>query len=155
MTLDDDVLESVKLANVSVSDENKSHDLQPTEDELLIVFEKIVQQKVRRKSLTNKESNIVCRFFESGFCRKKNRCQYLHVSGHFKSGCCKNSTCSFDHLNLCADLSCVDSACNLAHASRPLIPLEYLNQSKTEKLTWPWARLRPPRSHATIKCPWA
>ena len=81
--LDDEFQENVKLADISVTGQTKSRDLQPTEDELLIIFEKIIQQQVTCKSLINSECNIICRFFESGFCRKKNRCQYLHVCRYY------------------------------------------------------------------------
>ena len=100
MILATEIQESVTLADVRLTDENKFRDIQPTEDEPLIVFEKIVQQKVKRESLTSKVRNIICRFFvkeapkfnkicryfnESGFCKHRKKCRfYIYVRVLFR-----------------------------------------------------------------------
>ena len=62
MILNDEIQGSVKFADVRLIGENKFCNIQPTEDEPLIVFEKIVQQKVKRKPLTSKGRNIIGSF---------------------------------------------------------------------------------------------
>ena len=131
MILDNEIQESVKLADVRLTDENNFRNIQPTEDEPLIVFEKIVQQKVKRKPLTSKGCNIICRFFvkeapkfnkicryfnENGFCKHRKKCRFLHICPRFISKTCSNNECNFDHVDLCCVLSCTEKECVFAHA---------------------------------------
>ena len=92
------------------------------DDDIFIIFEKIT--KVKDKSEINikisRKENVICKHFDSGFCKFRKQCKFLHICRQFISGVCVSYKCIFDHVDLCSVLSCIDKSCTFAHASSGL-----------------------------------
>ena len=72
---------------------------------------------VEKSDVRTRKYNMLCRFFERGFCRLKKKCRFLHICLNFRSKCCNKNDCSFDHVDLCSVLTCSNRECVFAHVT--------------------------------------
>ena len=86
---------------------------------LLLFSKKFAKEKDKRKRNVkiSRKKTVICNHFNTGFCKFRKRCKFLHICRHFISGICMSDKRIFDHVELCSVLSCIDKSRNFAHAS--------------------------------------